>query len=246
MNLFNKQELEAIYEFARGKTRHALYLFVKTELKRTDVSERQIRSYTKNHPDLWEIMARGHNKPLLNEEQANFAYQFAPGRSNCALKDALNKKYGLDLTVDQICGWTKRRPDLRRQMVRRQHDMETDKEKMMNPTHVAQRYPIGAIRETESGATVKLLNGEKQLFAWKPRTRMVWENAHGYTDKHIAHLDGNVLNDSLDNLVEISLPAKAYMTKHHLWVYDDPDLTRARIAKAEVAALTCRLERERL
>lgn len=240
--MFNDEEFKRIFEFAKGKTRTELYRFVQEELKRTDVTELQIKRYTNNHPDLWEIMGREDTRTLLTVEQSNFAYQFAPGRSNYSLMKALNKEFGLDLTIDQVCGWTKRRPDIRRQMTPRVKEKGEDVAKLMRPSHVARRHPIGSVRETRDGAMVKMIDCNDQYLAWKTRTKIVWENAHGYTDKDIAHLDGNVFNDSLDNLCPISRSARGYMTGHKLWVYDDPELTKARIAMAEVKVQSSKLE----
>lgn len=62
---------------------------------------------------------------------------------------------------------------------------------------------------------------------WKPRARVVYETAHGAIDDHnvIIHLDGNILNDDLENLAIASRKELLVMNQKKLF-FEDRELTK--------------------
>ncbi|MBF7019236.1 HNH endonuclease [Staphylococcus sp. 18_1_E_LY] len=95
--------------------------------------------------------------------------------------------------------------------------------------HVPKTYlPVGAVRINKDGyKMIKVSDEGGYSDRWKLKHRVMWEREngkipHGY---NLMFLDGNKLNDSMDNLILIKRCELSRLNKQKL-IKDDPEFTK--------------------
>jgi len=75
----------------------------------------------------------------------------------------------------------------------------------------------GTIRRRKKGNFIKLENGK-----WGPYYKYVYENYYGETPKGfiIHHINGNIYDDRIENLAQLSRPIHNYLIGRQLWFND--------------------------
>ena len=110
-----------------------------------------------------------------------------------------------------------------------------------------QRYPVGTVKLYKIRGKKRSKNEKEirdQLFIkltddwhWTRLCDYIWECNNGsIPDGHyVIHLDGNLLNNRIDNLELVSSTENAYMMRSGFY-FDDPDLTKSGVAYSKLRA----------
>ena len=173
---------------------------------------------------------------LLSDEQAEYLISIIPGRSSSEVRDMINGKYGLDLTLAQIRGWKKNHhvPSGYDTRYRSGEPSWNTGKKFPGRTnngcwadgHVADNaLPIGSIRKRGDYWSKKVKDGYLND-NWTYLHRIIWEELHGpVPDDHvILFLDGNHDNLDPENLVCVPKAAACVANAQYGMVNGEPEI----------------------
>ncbi len=191
----------------------------------------------------------------FTDEQINFIRKIAPGRYVSEITEMFNKHFDLNLKVSQIVSCKHNHNiasgiDCRFQkgMIPankgKKGYMSPDQYKrcattMFKKGHMPQNHrPVGSERIDRDGyVLIKVEEPNK----WKPKHRVLWENANGPIPKkhRLIFADGNRQNITLDNLILVSYAESFIMNQRKLFSENgDHTKTGAIIAKVLSKAKT--------
>lgn len=168
---------------------------------------------------------------VFTEEIKTYISENYKGISNSELADRINKKFGTDMTAQQVNNY-KSRKHLNSGLTGRYEKghIPYNKGKKMSPDVYAKAEPtmfkkgrvshnirpVGSERVTVDGyIEVKVANPNK----WELKHKLVWEKANGKVpEKHaIIFLDGNSQNVELSNLKLVSRKELLIMNRQKLF-----------------------------
>lgn len=234
--LFTLDEYSMLCEISPNLTRRGLKEFIKETFPEKNLSDRQIIVFIQNHQsdlNLQQSLRTPRGLRHFTQEQKQRIFNECRGMDAKEIQKFIQDEFGINLTITQIRDWSYQYPSFRAQMKKCRTGQIPGKE---NP-----HRPLGAVIVDAKGyQSIKLSSG-----VWKKYSQWVWENAHGYTEKRIIHLDGDGSNNSLDNLMAVSSEAWGYVTSAGQWAFDDPELMRARFLAAEIKATIQKKKKER-
>ena len=184
---------------------------------------------------------------IYTDEVINYMKSIAKGNSYKGVTEALNNKFGLNLTVEKI------KSAMSRLKINTgtfgyfpKGNIPANKGKKMPPEvykkcsktmfkkgHIPQNHhQVGSERINVGGyIEIKIAEPSK----WKLKHRLVWEKENGpIPPKHnIVFLDGNRQNCDIKNLACVSQSENQLMTRREYW-NNNPELTQVGICAAKL------------
>lgn len=169
----------------------------------------------------------------FTDEQINFIRKIAPGRYVSEITEMFNKHFNLELKVSQIVSCKHNHKIASGIDCRFQKGMipaNKGKKGSMSPEqykkcaatmfkkgNIPQNHrPVGSERIDRDGyVLIKVEEPNK----WKPKHRVLWENANGPIPKkhRLIFADGNRQNITLDNLILVSYAESFIMNQRKLF-----------------------------
>lgn len=191
------------------------------------------------------------SRKLFSKEQEDYIRSIAKGIGNKELTEAVNKKFGLNITQTQMKSFkTNHKISSGLTGYFRKGIAPSNKGKKMSPQqyekckatmfrkgHTPSNHrPVGSERiNVEGYIEIKVAEPNK----WKPKHRTVWEAAHGKVKKgmKIIFLDGDKLNVDLDNLAEVTSEELLILNKQKL-EGSGKEIMKCRVTMAKIEKKT--------
>lgn len=179
-------------------------------------------------------------KKLFTEKQEQYLLSIQYGRSAKEVASMVNKKFGLNITDDQIKYWRYRtQVDSGRRILGRFHKGQTPHNKgkkypeakrnsgMFKKGNVPHHtYPVGHEKISFHGnPVVKQPDG-----SWRSKAKIMYEQYHGVTvpdEDYVIGLDGNRLNLEKDNLIHVTKAELLGINQYDVLRLGDKELSSA-------------------
>lgn len=171
-------------------------------------------------------------------EQRKFFKDNVKGTRFKKLQEMINKKFNLQLTINQITGFASRNNltngidmSFKKDLIPWNKGKKglrfpgSEKGWFVKGQDPVNYRPVGSERITRDGYTeIKTANPN----IWKLKQRLIWEDAHGELPKNhtVVFADGNKENLEIDNLICLSREELLKMNQYGLF-FDDAELTMA-------------------
>ncbi len=184
-------------------------------------------------------------------EERQFFLDFIPGHTYKEIQSEFIKQFGWEISISQIKGYMgnhkinngltgkfkKGRPAPNKGQKMSLGMYEKCKATMFRKGHIpANHRPVGSERINVCGYTeVKI----KEPKTWRLKHQIVWEEHHGPIPKGkiVIFLNGNKQDIRIDNLALIDKKVNVRLNQNGMR-YEEPEITRAAIAVAELMAAT--------
>lgn len=192
------------------------------------------------------------------DEQERYIQNIVRGRSRKEIHEKVNKKFGLELTYNQVIGYMKRnklKTGFTGRFVKGQESWNKGMKGVVFPgsekgwfakgERPSNYKPVGSERiDSQDGyILIKVSDYGRYQDRWKLKHKVRWEKEYGkIPDDHvIIFLDSDRKNCELSNLEMISRKTLVYMNKNDLFS-EDPQLTRTGINLAKIYQKTSELK----
>lgn len=249
--VYTQEQIDYIRSIAKGRYNDEITEMFNKKFN-TNKTVDQIRSLKSNYKIKSGKRPKRRSKhSLFTPEQEDYIRKIAPGKFNQEIADMVNKKYGLNITRQQINTWKANHnvtsgltgyfPKGHVPWNKGKKGINTGGEagwfkKGQKPKNYR---PVGSERiDSKDGyVLIKVQDEGTYPERWKHKHVVIWEKANGKVpDDHVVvFLDGDKQNIILENLALLTKAEVLRMNQNNLFS-DDPELTLAGIALVRLNA----------